>query len=100
LPNIAEHANGILEERKEPVEPVGESWVPRFLDWYCDKLQNTGQGLLQQKGLVHSIRMLLNIGLDSSRRKLLTKGSKSTIFTVWMRVDFCLPTKVSSAFRA
>jgi hypothetical protein len=39
LPNIAEHANGILEGRKEPVEPVGESWVPRFLDRYHDELQ-------------------------------------------------------------
>jgi len=39
LKSIADHANGILGGRKEPVEPIGESWVPRFLDRYRDELQ-------------------------------------------------------------
>ena len=39
LANIAMHADRILGGRKEPVEPVGESWVPRFLDQYHDELQ-------------------------------------------------------------
>jgi hypothetical protein len=34
LENIAVHANGILGGREVLVEPVGESWVPRFLDRY------------------------------------------------------------------
>jgi transcriptional regulator with XRE-family HTH domain len=39
LANIAVHANGILGGREVLVEPVGESWVPRFLDRYRDELQ-------------------------------------------------------------
>jgi hypothetical protein len=39
LANIAVHANRILGGREVPVEPVGESWVPRFLDPYRDSLQ-------------------------------------------------------------
>ena len=37
--NIAVHANGILGGREEPAEPVGDSWVPRFLDRYRNELQ-------------------------------------------------------------
>lgn len=39
LKNIEGHANAILAGRDQPGEPVGESWVERFLDRYRDELQ-------------------------------------------------------------
>ena len=39
LPNIEEHANAILAFRDVPGEPVGGSWVERFLDRYRGELQ-------------------------------------------------------------
>ena len=36
---IEVYANGILANKEEPVEPVGGSWVKRFLERYRDKLQ-------------------------------------------------------------
>jgi hypothetical protein len=37
--NIQTHANTIITGRDVPGEPVGEAWVPRFLDRYRDELQ-------------------------------------------------------------
>jgi len=37
--NITVHANAIITGRDEPGEPVGDSWVGRFLDRYRDELQ-------------------------------------------------------------
>jgi hypothetical protein len=37
--NIKEHANAILAGREQPGEPVGDSWVGRFLDRYRDEVQ-------------------------------------------------------------
>ena len=39
LKKVAEHANGILEARGIDFEPVGESWVGRFLDRYREEIQ-------------------------------------------------------------
>ena len=37
--SIEEHANAILAGREQPGEPVGDSWVGRFLDRYRDEIQ-------------------------------------------------------------
>ena len=54
LANIAVHANRILGGREVPVEPIGESWVPRFLDQYHDELQTHWSRPLAMEG-AHSL---------------------------------------------
>ena len=39
MKKIVEHANGILEGQSTPYKPIGESWVARFLDQYCNEIQ-------------------------------------------------------------
>ena len=47
LTSIEWHANGVLEGRDKPGEPVGKNWVGRFMDRYRDELQTLiGQGPL------------------------------------------------------
>jgi len=62
-----------------------------FPCFWIDTMMNfrlTGQSLLLQEGLVHSIKMLSNTGMSLSKRMLLTKVSRSIISTAWMRADF------------
>jgi len=39
LTSIERHANGVLEGRDKPGEPVEKNWVGRFMDRYRDELQ-------------------------------------------------------------
>ncbi len=76
LSNIAVHANGILGGRKEPVEPVGESWVPRFLDRYRDELQTHWSRPLATERARSLNKDAVKHWFELIKKKIIDKGIK------------------------
>ena len=92
--NIETHANTILEFCDTPGEPVGINWVARFLERNQDELQTHWLSplaterarSLNKEGVKHWFELVHTQLVERG-------GSRSTIFTGWMKVDSHLQTR-------